>query len=78
MIFLNKPWQFWFEWTCTALLIFGVVLTSFNIYPLNLYVLLVGNAVWMVLAWIWKKYSLLVVQTVITLIYVVGIVNLFI
>jgi hypothetical protein len=75
---LNKPWIFWYEWFCTALLIAGVVLTSFNIYPLNLYVLLVGNAVWMILAWIWRKYSLLVVQTIITLIYVVGIANLFI
>jgi hypothetical protein len=77
MIF-NKPWLFWFEWSCTALLIFGVILTSFNVYPLNLYVLLVGNAVWMKLAWIWKKHSLLVVQTVITAIYVMGILNLFI
>jgi hypothetical protein len=77
-MFLNKPCIFWFEWFCTILLIAGVVLTSFNIYPLNLYVLLVGNFVWMILAWIWKKYSLLVVQTVITLIYVVGIANLFI
>jgi len=77
-MFLFKPWMFWFEWTCTALLIAGVILTSFNIYPLNLYVLLVGNGVWMILAWIWRKYSLLVVQTVITLIYVVGIANLFI
>ena len=74
----NKPWQFWFEWTSTALLIAGVVLTSFNIYPLNLYVLLIGNLAWLIMAVLWKKSSLFIVQLVITLIYVVGIANLFI
>jgi hypothetical protein len=78
MTFLNKPWQFWFEWFSTALLISGVALTSFNVYPLNLYVLLVGNITWLLLAVIWKKSSLFVVQLIITLIYVVGIAKLFI
>jgi hypothetical protein len=77
MIF-NKPWQFWFEWSSTFLLIAGVVLTSFNIYPLNLYVLLAGNLAWLVMAVIWKKSSLFIVQLIITLIYVVGIAKLFI
>jgi hypothetical protein len=77
-MFLTKPWQFWFEWVSTALLISGVVLTSFNIYPLNLYVLLIGNIAWLLLAIIWKKSSLFTVQLIITLIYVVGIAKLFI
>lgn len=72
---LRKPWQFWFEWGITALLIVGVILTAFNIYPANLYVLLISNLGWVIQAVIWRKSSLFIVQLVITIIYVVGIIN---
>ena len=75
---IRKPWQFWFEWGITALLIVGVILTAFNIYPANLYVLLVSNLGWVMQAVIWRKPSLFIVQAVITVIYIVGIVNIFI
>ena len=75
---LNKPWQFWFEWGITALLIVGVILTSFNIYPVNLYVLLISNLGWVIQAVLWKKTSLFIVQLVITIIYIAGIAKLFI
>jgi hypothetical protein len=74
---MDRPWQFWFEWGITALLVLGVVLTSFNVYPLNLWVLLLSNVGWMAQAVMWKKSSLFVVQLVITLIYAVGIVSIF-
>lgn len=75
---LNKSWEFWFEWSITALLILGVVLTSLNIFPLNLYVLLVSNIGWVVQAVLWKKTSLFIVQLVITIIYVFGIIKVYI
>jgi hypothetical protein len=74
----NRPWQFWFEWGITALLIVGVILTAFNIYPVNLYVLLVSNLGWVMQAVMWRKSSLFIVQLVITIIYIAGIVKLFI
>jgi hypothetical protein len=61
------------EWTLTALLITGVALTSFNIYPMNLWVCLAGNIGWIYLAWCWRKWSLFVVQLIITIIYILGI-----
>jgi hypothetical protein len=67
--------SWWFEWGITALLIVGVILTSFNIYPLNLYVLLISNLGWVIQALIWRKSSLFVVQSVVTGIYVIGIAN---
>ncbi len=73
----NKPWEFWFEWVCTAVLLAGVVLTSFNVYPLNIWVLLFGNLAWVVLGYIWQKWSLFFVQAVISLIYVAGVVKLY-
>jgi hypothetical protein len=77
MTLINKPWEFWFEWGITALLIVGVILTSFNIYPLNLYVLLISNLGWVIQAVLWKKTSLFIVQLVITIIYIAGILKLF-
>jgi hypothetical protein len=65
----RQPWTFWFEWGITALLIIGAVLTSLNIYPLNIWFLFLSNLGWAIQAIMWKKYSLLTVQTVITIIY---------
>lgn len=73
---LSSLW--WFEWGITVLLIAGVILTSFNVYPVNLYVLLVSNLGWVIQALIWRKSSLFVVQLVITGIYVVGIMHIWI
>ena len=72
----TKDWKFWFEWICTILLLTGVILTSFNIYPLNIWFLLIGNIGWVVLGILWHKISLIVMQTVITVIYVAGLLNI--
>jgi hypothetical protein len=66
---MRQPWAGIFEWSITAILIIGAVLTSLNIYPLNIWFLFVSNLGWAIQAIIWRKYSLLTVQTVITIIY---------
>ena len=71
----EKPIDFWLEWTATAVLIASVALTAFNIYPLNVVVGLLGNLGWLAVAFVWKKWSLLVVQVVITLIYLSGVIK---
>ena len=71
----DKTWEFWFEWLCTFVLLAGVVLTSFNIYPLNIWVLTIGNLGWIALGFLWKKFSLIIVQTIITIIYIIGIIK---
>jgi hypothetical protein len=65
------------EWLSTVTLIAGVALTSFNVYPLNLWVSLIGNAGWMLLGWMWRKWSLFTLEFVITAIYIVGIYSLY-
>ena len=66
---IRQPWTFWFEWSITAILIAGAVLTSMNIYPANIWFLFAANLGWAVQAIMWRKWSLLTVQTVITIIY---------
>jgi len=75
--FVNKQtWQFYFEWLCTAVLIVGVALTSYNVYPLNIWVSGLGNLGWFVLGILWRKWSLIIVQLIVTIIYVAGIYNI--
>ncbi len=72
----KQTWEFWFEWFCTFTLILGVALTSYNIYPLNLWVSMAGNLGWLAIGYIWRKWSLFVVQLIITIIYIAGLYNI--
>jgi hypothetical protein len=60
------------EWSSTAVLLVGVYLTAVNIYPMNVYISLAGNFGWLVVAVLWRKWSLLTVQLVIVGIYLYG------
>ena len=60
------------EWTSTAVLLVGVYLTAVNIYPMNVYISLIGNFGWLVVAVLWRKWSLLTVQLVIVALYAYG------
>ena len=64
--------EFIVEWSATAVLLMGVVLTSFNIYPLNVYVCLAANILWLWLGFIWRKWSLIIVEMVVVAIYLAG------
>ena len=72
---MNKRLEWCMEWGSTALLLVGVALTSFNIYPLNLWVCLAANVGWTVMGILWKKWSLLIVQAVVSAIYIFGMVT---
>jgi hypothetical protein len=72
---MNKKFEFVIEWFATILLIIGVALTSWNIYPLNIYVSLAGNFAWLLVALLWRKWSLITIQFVIILIYIAGVVK---
>lgn len=70
----TKWWTF-IEWAATVTLILGVALTSWNIYPANIYMSAVGNFLWLFMALYWRKWSLITIQVFIILIYAGGIVK---
>lgn len=70
----TKWWTF-IEWAATITLILGVALTSWNIYPANIYMSTVGNFLWLLMALYWRKWSLITIQVFIILIYAGGIVK---
>lgn len=67
--------EFYFEWTATAILIIGVAMAAFNLFPYYLFVQAIGNVMWFILGWYWRKWSLMTVQCIIVFLYVVGMVN---
>ena len=68
----SKRIEFILEWGSTFILLCGAALTSLNIYPMNVFFSLAGNLGWLVVSLIWRRPSLIVIQLVISLIYVAG------
>ena len=60
------------EWLATSLFLISVLLTSFNVYPMNVYVALLANILWLWLGVIWQKWSLIIVEAVVVIIYLIG------
>ena len=65
--------EFALEWISTVVLIIGVYLSAVNIYPANVWVSLTGNLGWFVVAVMWRKWSLIVVQVIICCVYILGV-----
>ncbi len=72
----TRLWTFT-EWFATITLIIGVALTSWNIYPANIYISALGNLLWLFMALHWKKWSLITIQIFILLIYTGGVIKVF-
>jgi hypothetical protein len=66
------------RWSGTILCLIGIALTSLNIYPLNLLFGLVGSFMWTVQGYLYRDNALLLVELVAVLIYLVGIVSIFV
>jgi hypothetical protein len=63
------------KWASTLILIIGMMLTSQNIYPWNIFVHTVGIAGWLYVSICWNDRALIVVNSVALSIFVGGIIN---
>lgn len=61
------------KWSGTILCLIGIALTSFNIYPLNLFFGLVGSALWALAGFLQQDAPLVLVEAVAVIIYVMGV-----
>jgi hypothetical protein len=66
------------RWSGTVLCLIGIALTSLNIYPLNLVFGLVGSFLWTVQGYLYRDNALLIVELVATIIYIAGILKVFV
>ena len=62
------------KWTSSLVIIAGMALTASNIYPLNMYMQLVGIIGWLVVALAWHDRSLIMLNTVAALIFTSGVI----
>ena len=60
------------KWTGTILCLIGIALTSFNIYPINIYLGFIGSALWAYAGYKQKDYALFLVEFVAVVMYAVG------
>ena len=56
--------DWYIKWIASIILVGGVILTSNNIYPLNLMVHAIGMFGWFIVAIVWNDRALLVINAV--------------
>jgi hypothetical protein len=75
LIRLRTKAKLYIEWVATVSFLISVALTSLNYYPEYLYASLLTNLLWLLVGIIWKKWSLIIVEAVVCIMYAVGIVK---
>ena len=74
---VRKPYQ-GLAWAGTVGLIVGATMTAFNIYPLNVWIMIFANALWLWAGYLWKEPSVVGLNLAMVMIYVAGAIKLFI
>ena len=70
--------DWYIKWIASIILVGGVILTSNNIYPLNLIVHAIGMFGWFIVAIIWNDRALLVINAVSLVLLVNGLVSYYV
>ena len=70
--------DWYIKWIASIILIVGVILTSNNIYPLNLIVHAIGMFGWFIVAIIWNDRALLVINAVSLVLLINGLVSFYV
>jgi hypothetical protein len=64
------------KWIGTALCLIGICLTSFNIYPYNVWFSLIGSLLWTAAGFIQRDIPLFLVEAVAVAMYLAGVVKI--
>ena len=70
--------DWYIKWIASIILVGGVILTSNNIYPLNLMVHAIGMFGWFIVAIIWNDRALLVIYAVSLVLLINGLVSYYV
>lgn len=62
------------KWLGTILCLIGIGLTSFNIYPANIFFSLVGSGLWTLAGFLQRDVPLFLVEIVAVLFYILGVI----
>ncbi len=67
--------DWYIKWIASVILIFGAAFTAMNMYPYNMYFQWTGITGWLIVGIMWNDWALIVVNTVGSLILLVGIIH---
>ena len=70
----NKPYQS-LAWFFTVTLILAATMAAFNMYPYYSYAFTFSNLGWVLIGYLWKEKSLIVLNAGLTIIYIIGLVS---
>ena len=70
--------DWYIKWIASVILVGGVILTSNNIYPLNLVVHAIGMFGWFIVAIIWNDRALLIINAVSLVLLINGLVSYYV
>ena len=65
------------KWLSTLGVMASMLLTAYNIYPLNLYVAIPATLGWIYVSVVWEETSLIALNLIALAIYRLGIINYF-
>ena len=69
----TKDW--YLKWVSSIILIIGMLLTSNNIYPLNLFISSIGLLGWILIGFIWNDRAIIVINVIGLSIYINGMIH---
>ena len=64
-----------FKWLATCFCLAGIALTSYNIYPMNIVLSVIGSAMWALAGWKQRDNPLLIVEAVAVFFYASGLIT---
>ena len=67
--------DWYIKWFSSVVLIMGAAATALDLYPFNMYFQFVGVTGWLIVGWIWKDWSLIVVNMIGSLILLICIIH---
>ena len=63
------------KWISSIIIIISMILTSANIYPLNIFLALPATLGWIYVSFMWKDKAMISMNIVALTIYLMGIIN---
>ena len=64
--------DWYIKWVSSVILIIGMMLTSNNIFPLNLVLHIIGIGGWLIVSMMWNDRALIVINSIGLMIYING------
>ncbi|MDC0093103.1 hypothetical protein OAI86_02165 [Alphaproteobacteria bacterium] len=62
------------KWLATTTLIVGTAINSYGYYPEGPLILSLGGALWLIVSFIWKEWSLIITNSILTIMGLGGVI----